>query len=163
MLLFTECTCTRDRCLFLWMFALENRHLGECDQNSTCSHRRWFLAKRGPDVYAVRPSRGSRVWAGTELSPSSRSPGGCPCGRAGERRLDQACLRESACHLWHVPFTKLECWGNYCSSMDLFRTLNHANKGIKEDLQTTRTKWKHGQKTLSPRKAQESESTLSKY
>lgn len=108
---FTECKYTRDHCPFLQMFVLENRHLGARDQHSTCSHRRCFQAKRGPDVYGARPSRGSHAGAGTGPSPSSRSPGGCPFGWAEGRRLDRAYLCESACHWWHVPFTKLRRWG----------------------------------------------------
>ena len=103
MALFTESTYSRDHCPISCF--------GKRDQNSTCSHQRWFRARTGPGVSVVRPSRGSHAGAGTEPSPSSRSPGGCPCGWAEGRRLDQAYLRESACHWWHVPFTKLECWG----------------------------------------------------
>lgn len=99
---------------------LVNRHFSAWDPSSTCSHRRWFRVKRELAVYVVRPSRGSHVWAGTEPSPSSRSPAGCPCGLAEGRRLDRAYLCESACHWWHVPFTKLKWWGYYCNSVDLY-------------------------------------------
>lgn len=77
--------------------------------NITCSHRRWFQERRGPDVYEVRPSRGSRVWAGTGPFPSSRSPVGCPCGREEGRQLDQGYLCELAC----ACVTKLGWWRTY--------------------------------------------------
>lgn len=118
--LFTECKYTQDHYAFQSMFVLENRQLGAWDQNSTCSHRRWFRVKRAPDVCVVRPAHGSHVGAGTERSPSSLAPGGCPCGRVEGRRLDQAYLCELACHLWHVLFTELKRWGYQCSFIIYF-------------------------------------------
>lgn len=61
----------------------------------TCSHQKCFRVKREPDVYAVRPSHGSHVWAGTGPSPSFRWQSGCPCGQVEERRLELAYLWES--------------------------------------------------------------------
>lgn len=62
--------------------------------NITCSHQRWFQEKRGPDVYEVRPSRGSRGGVGTGPFPSSHSPVGCPCEREEGRMLGQGYLWE---------------------------------------------------------------------
>lgn len=70
--------------------------------NITCSHQRWFQEKRGPDVYEVRPSRGSHVGVGTGPFPSSHSPVGCPCEREEGRMLGQGYLWELACYCRHV-------------------------------------------------------------
>lgn len=96
------------QCL-LW----ENMHSGARNQNSTCTHRRWFQVRRGPDVCVVRPSHGLHAWAGIGPSPSSRSPGDCPCWQAVGRKLDPAYLCESACHWWHGLFTELRRWGEF--------------------------------------------------
>lgn len=66
--------------------------------------------KREPDVCVVHPFRVSHVAAGTGLSPFSHSLGGCPCGQAEGRRLEQEYLCESACHWWLVPITELKSW-----------------------------------------------------
>lgn len=88
-------------------------------RDGTCSHRRWFQAKRGPDVCVARPFPGSRGGAGTGPSPSFRSPGGRPGVRAEGRKLDPKYLRESACHWRHVPFTELRFLGEgrICESL----------------------------------------------
>lgn len=93
-------------------------------RNSTCTHRRWFQVRREPDVCVVRPSHGLHAWAGTGPSPSSRSPGDCPCWQAVGRRLDPAYLCESACHWWHGLFTELRRWGNLCSPIDLLKKVS---------------------------------------